>query len=157
MDTGNRNKLSTAELMRKLLNTASIGGFMHRNEKDMSPPDLGAMLNQLAKERNMEPREAVRRALIDRVYGYQLFSGRRQPSRDKAIMLAIALGLSMDETQRLLRAAGRSELYARVKRDAAILFALNKHLNMEKTQALLEELSLPLLGGSKSDADAAGT
>ena len=46
----------------------------------------------------------------------------------------------MEETQRLLKIAGRQPLYARERRDAAVLYALTHGLTVEKTDALLESL-----------------
>lgn len=153
MADGTEKKLTTGELMRRLFSTASIGRFLERNEQELHTPGFAELTKRYAAARAVEPREAIRRAHIERVYGYQLFSGTRQPSRDKALQIAIALGLSVDETQTLLRAAGRSELYARLKRDAALLYCLNKKLDMDETQALLEELSLPALGGMRGGDD----
>ena len=57
-------------------------------------------------------------------FGYQVFQGTRRPSRDTAIALAFGLGCSLREAQRLLRRAGHSELYCKVRRDAVIIFCL---------------------------------
>ena len=54
----------------------------------------------------------------------QVFQGTRRPSRDTAIALAFGLGCSLREAQRLLRRAGHSELYCKVRRDAVIIFCL---------------------------------
>ena len=63
----------------------------------------------------MLPAQVIERSQIERTYGHQLFNGTRRPSRDKVLQLALGLGLSVDETQRLLRAAGKSPLYPRLK------------------------------------------
>ena len=57
---------------------------------------------------------------MSEVYLHQLFSGRRKPSRDKLLCLCIAMQLSIDETQRLLKEAAYVQLYPRIKREAVI-------------------------------------
>ena len=65
------------------------------------------------------------------VYLHQLFSGRRNPSRDKLICLSFGLGLQLEDAQELLRRSGYAELYAKDKRDAIMTFGLThgKSLN----------------------------
>jgi hypothetical protein len=75
-------------------------------------------------------------------------NGTRQPSRDKVLQLAFGLRLTVDEAQRLLRAADKSPLYPRLKRDAVVLFALNKSLSILETQNLLSGEGLTPLGGA---------
>ena len=101
----------------------------------------------------MLPAQVIERSQIERTYGHQLFNGTRRPSRDKVLQLALGLGLSVDETQRLLRAAGKSQLYPRLKRDAVILYALQKKLPILTVQENLTKYGLTLLGGQKNGID----
>ena len=95
----------------------------------------------------------IQRAQIDRTSGHQLFNGTRRPSRDKVLQLAISLGLSLEETQQLLQAAGRSPLYPRLKRDAVILYGIGKKLPILTVQENLTKYGLTLLGGLKNGSD----
>ena len=88
----------------------------------------------------------IRTSGIDRTYGHQLFSGLRQPSRDKVIQLAFGFSMSVDEAQELLKIAGKSPLYPKLRRDAAIMYCLNNGISFCDAQAVLQELSLPLIG-----------
>ena len=47
---------------------------------------------------------------MPRNYAYQLFNGTRKPSRDKVIQLAFGFGLSVDDTQELLKVARQAPL-----------------------------------------------
>ena len=98
----------------------------------------------------MLPAQAIERSQIERTYGHQLFNGTRRPSRDKVIQLALGFGLNVDETQRLLRSAGKSPLYPRLKRDAAILYGIQKKLSILAVQEILTKYGLTLLGGQKN-------
>ena len=81
--------------------------------------------------------ELGERALLSKSFTYQLLSGDRVPGRDIVLRLALALGLTVEETQAMLRAACRGALYPRVPRDAVILNALSRHLSLTDTAELL--------------------
>ena len=67
-------------------------------------------------------------------YGYFLFSGKRKPSRDTVLKLAIAFGLNLEETQKLLSAAGFGGLYPKIRRDAVIIYAIQRGYTLPRTQ-----------------------
>lgn len=103
-------------------------------------PSPASYLRQLLRDRGLNTREAIRRCNLDRSYGYQLFNGTRVPSRCLTILMALELRFTEEETQRLLKLAGRPVLYARCRWDAAVLYALNHGMGPEETDALLRSL-----------------
>ena len=142
------DRISTDSLMKRLFRTKSIASFMQNNERHLEQPDFCAMLKTICGERELVPERVILQAQIDRTYGHQLFSGIRKPSRDKVIQLAIGIGLNVEETQRLLQAAGKSPLYPRLKRDAAILYCIRHGYSVLDTQDVLDQYSLSLLGNA---------
>lgn len=68
---------------------------------------------------------------MSEVYLHQVFSGRRNPSRDRLLCLCIGLGATLEETQDLLKRASYAQLYPKSKRDAVIIHGLlhQKELN----------------------------
>ncbi len=140
------SNIPTSTLMRKLFKTARLNSFMTDYDGIFITGDFCARLKELCIEKNVSCAQVIRSCGIDRTYGYQLFSGVRQPSRDKVLQLAFGFPLSVEETQELLRIAGKSPLYPKIKRDAAILFCLRHNTDFCGTQAALQELSLPLIG-----------
>ena len=139
--------VNTNTLMKRLFKAADLDTYLEGNESDLHSPDFYTLLKQACEKRNMLPAQVIERAQIERTYGHQLFNGTRRPSRDKVLQLALGLGLSVDETQRLLRAAGKSPLYPRLKRDAALIFCLKNGYDMMETQEILEKHGISLLGG----------
>ena len=98
-------------------------------------------LLKLLKKYSISKNEAINNSAISQIYGYQIFSGKRpNPSRDKILQLIFGMSLNLEDSQRLLKLAGVSELYPRIKRDSIILFAINKDLTIEKCDELLFEL-----------------
>lgn len=81
--------------------------------------------------------ELIQNAELQRNYGYQILNGTRKPGRNKVISLALALRLSLDETQRALMIAGEGALYPKNARDTILIFAINKKLSVSVTNELL--------------------
>lgn len=146
-------RVNTNTLMKRLFKAADLDAYLEENESNLHSPDFYTLLKQACEKRDMLPAQVIERSQIERTYGHQLFNGTRRPSRDKVIQLALGLGLSVDETQRLLRAAGKSQLYPRLKRDAVILYALQKKLPILTVQENLTKYGLTLLGGLKNGID----
>jgi len=146
-------RVNTNSLMKRLFKAADLDAYLEENESNLHSPDFYTLLKQACEKRDMLPAQVIERSQIERTYGHQLFNGTRRPSRDKVIQLALGLGLSVDETQRLLRAAGKSQLYPRLKRDAVILYALQKKLPILTVQENLTKYGLTLLGGLKNGID----
>ena len=77
-----------------------------------------------------------------------IFAGRKKnPSRPKVIALALAMGLTPEETQYLLYYAGAEQLYVRNPMDSILWYALDHHMSVVDTDIMLEQMSeMPLLG-----------
>lgn len=145
----NAKHQSTSLLLRKLFSTPDIETFMECNSNALVVPAFHNYLNTLCKEKGQIPEQVIKRAAIERTYGHQLFNGRRKPSRDKVIQLAIGLELDLSETQELLQVAQKSELYPKIKRDAAIIHCIHYKKDIYETQTLLHALGLSLLSCEK--------
>ena len=107
---------------------------------EFARPELGSTLSRLLEERGWRAADAIRACYLERSYGYQMFNGTRPPTRNFLLRLALALELGEEEAQRLLRRAGRPELYPRSRYDAAVLYGLTHHLTLEETDELLLSL-----------------
>ncbi|MDO4292712.1 MAG: XRE family transcriptional regulator [Eubacteriales bacterium] len=140
---------STEELNNEIKDIRDIQDFFVSNQNQMLTVSLSEHLNMLLSEKNLHKTNIIHDSLLDRVYVYQIFSGRKFPSRNKLIALAFGMHLSVDETQRLLKISGNRELYAREQRDAIILFALHRDMTISDTNELLFERGLRVLGISQ--------
>ena len=107
---------------------------------EFARPELRSTLSRLLEERGWRAADAIRACYLERSYGYQMFNGTRPPTRNFLLRLALALELGAEEAQRLLRRAGRPELYPRVRADAAVLYGLTHRLSLEETDELLTSL-----------------
>lgn len=138
--------VTTNTLLKQIINSKDFQKVLERNEEEFYEASLPEYLNGLCEERGMRRGEVIARSQIARTYGYQIFNGVRIPSRDKLIQLAFGFGLSLEETQELLRVSGKSILYAKMKRDAACIFGISHKMSVMEVQDLLESVGVPLLG-----------
>ncbi len=114
----------TDDLKQELMETADLDGFLSENAESFSSRSVQDLLNELYINTDLSKAELARRSGVSTVYLHQLFSGRRNPSRDKLICLMIGMGASLEDTQELLKRGGFAELYAKDRRDAIIIFGI---------------------------------
>lgn len=65
-----------------------------------------------------------------------------QPTRSCVIVIALAVGLTLDETNRLLKSARYHELYTRDKTESVIIWGLTHKMNSQQIKEMLQEKGL---------------
>ena len=131
--------VSTAETKDNLKNASSFGDFLKRNLENMLEPDLSKYLMELLARKGLKRAQVVEDSGVDKAFVYQIFNGSKRPSRDKLIAITFGMRLNEEETQRVLKIAGRSELYPRVPRDALILFSIQRGMDIWQTDDALDK------------------
>lgn len=134
---------TTSELEHNIRSAASPDVLMEQESDQLS---LTSYLHMLLERRGLSVGSVIRQCSLDRSYGYQLFNGTRRPTRDMLVALALQLEFTEEETQRLLKLAGRPVLYARNKRDAALLYSLTHRLTLAQAEELLAGSEVSPLG-----------
>ncbi len=129
----------TNEMLEQLKTADSLNGYLQDNGEHLIDSTISTQLAAALAESGMTKSDVLRRAEINDIYGYQLFSGVRKPSRDKLIALSIGMTLTLDRTQQLLKATGFAPLYAKNKRDSILIFGIqNRQTVFEINSALFE-------------------
>ena len=138
----------TTQLENELTNTDELEDFLDENKENFFSLSLADYLNQLLAEKNLSKSDVVKKSLLNHTYVYHIFAGRKKnPSRDKIVCLALAMELTLQETQRLLYFSGNEKLYVKTSWDSIIMFALEKNFSVERTNKMLHKFSeRPLLG-----------
>ena len=144
-------RYSSTMLLRKLKTTRNIRNFVRKHEAYMETITFDAYIRDLCAHRGALPAHIIAASGIDRVFGHQIFSGVRRPSRDKVLQLAFGFELDYDGVQQLLKVARKSALHPKIKRDAVIIYMINQEMDLEYAQRMLVELSLPRLGEERHD------
>ncbi|GMQ61427.1 hypothetical protein [Vallitalea maricola] len=130
---------NTNELANEIIRGKDIKKYINENQKYLIQKDFHLILMDIIVEKDYDYKDIIKRGNLNRVYFYQLLSGKRNPSRNKVIQLVFGLKLNVEETQNLLKECGMKELYSKIKRDAIIMFAISKKMNIIDTELLLEE------------------
>lgn len=131
-------ELLTEELLERLLASASPEAYLAEGTTDNR--SLAEYLQDLLAEKHLRRADVVHASAVNATFVYQIFSGQRRVSRDTAIKLALGLGCTLRETQRLLRHAGMSELWCKNRRDAIIIHCINHGLDRAETDDELYRL-----------------
>ncbi len=133
----NNGTLDTKRLLGLLREEANFDEFLESGGDAINNPSLPALLLKHLKGSGKSVAQIADAAMLSQSFTYQAFSGIRNPGRNAIISLAFALGLHVDDLQRLLIVAQKGELYPRVRRDAAILFAIEHGYTLAQTEELL--------------------
>ena len=136
---------STAETKDRLKNASSFGDFLKRNRENMLEVDLSKYLMELLAQKGLKRAQVVEDSGVDKAFVYQIFNGSKRPSRDKLIAITFGMRLNEEETQRVLKIAGHSELYPRVPRDALSLFSIQRGMDIWQTDDALDKNGFPTL------------
>ena len=123
----------------KIQNARSITDALHALEQEEKPTPLPVLLSNALAQQNLPMQELARRIDVERSTLYRLLSGERLTTRNVLLRIALALHFSVEETQTLLRAGRRAQLYAPVRRDAILLFCLSRGETLELTEAVLQQ------------------
>ena len=138
--------VTTNTLLRRIVKGRDFQEILKADSQAFEERSVSEYLRSLCEERGLVSEQVIKKAQIDRTYGHQIFNGTRIPSRDKLIQLAFGFELTLDEAQKLLKIAGKSMLYAKIKRDAVCIFGISHKRSIMEVQYLLTSLGLPLLG-----------
>ena len=111
---------ATDDLTRELMSEANLDTYLKACQPYFSDCTIAQLLETLYERRDLSKAALARKAGMSEVYLHQVFSGRRNPSRDRLLCLCIGLEASLEETQHILKQAGYAQLYPKMKRDAII-------------------------------------
>lgn len=136
----------TSKIVEELGLCPDFQTFYAENKNYMVSGNLSALLQELIDTKGLKKSQVIKNAELAEVYGYQIFSGIRVPERKKLLCLAVGMGLNIEETQRLLKCAGYSQLYVKLPFDSILLYGFCKNLSVVEINELLYEYGLETLG-----------
>ena len=132
-------KKSTDELLNVLKQSRDVDSYLSQEQENFSARPLHSYFSDLFRQKGISPSECIQSSGLDRTYCYQILSGAKRPSRDKALALCFGMSLGFEETQQLLKSTGYPMLYPRNERDSVIIFALQRKLSILDLNHLLYE------------------
>lgn len=121
----------TEDLLVRLLESTSLDEYL--SESEVADRSLSEYLKEMLDVHGLKRADVVRASGINATVVYDIFAGKSNPGRDHAIMLAFGLQCDIAQTQRLLRMAGVSELWCKIRRDAIILWSIKQGSSRAET------------------------
>lgn len=133
-------KIDTQKVYENLRKSKDIGTFIKEHNNEFVEEKGHTYLRNLLDSKGISKTRVISDSNLDRVYGYQILSGKRRPSRNKLLQISLGLRFDLDETKKLIRYFGLSDLYPKNRRDAIIIFSTEKKMGLDEAERLLEEL-----------------
>ena len=82
----------------------------------------------------IQPEVAMSKTLF-----YDVLNGKKAPLKRHIIKIGLAMKLSLEEINDLLRLAGHKSLYVKIREDSIILFGITHHKSVSEIDALLAQ------------------
>ncbi len=120
-------KKSTSKLEKSLKDYNSIDSFLNDNSNELISQSLPSQLQEIIEDKGLTRAQVVKNSNLNQVYGYQILSGVRKPSRDKLLCICFGINATLEEFQLILKQNQFAPLYARNHRDSIIIFAIEHH------------------------------
>lgn len=130
---------STEQLTNEIATADTMENWSEEKSESIDEITLAEYLERMLKQYQLTKKEVIIRSNIDTIYGYQIFQGKKNPSRDVLLKLAFGFSLTVEETKRLLYYGNAGTLYPRVKRDAYLMYALHHHFSIMQVNRYLFE------------------
>ncbi len=118
------NKI-TEELICENSNINDKNSPVADNKGENTTENVMDYLVEMLEKRKLTRADVIFSSNLSKSYVYQVFEGKKQPKRNKAIAICFGLKLRLEETQHLLRLFGLDELSEQNSRDRYIISALN--------------------------------
>ena len=135
----------TDDLMKELTCSEDLDQYIKNNKAYFTDTSLAEALNQKLEEKGLQKSVVIKAAEINEIYGYQIFSGKRIPSREKLLCILIGMKLFLSETQQLLKLAGYAPLYPKNVRDSIVISGLQNACSVMEINELLYDHQEPTL------------
>jgi len=130
-------KKNTNDLQTELITAPDLSRFLSENKDNFIETNLSQLLKDLFDKKNISKAALAKSAGISEVYLYQIFSGGRNPSRNRTLALCIGLSASLEETQELLKSGGHVPLYTKNRRDTIIMYGIAHQMDLNQINVQL--------------------
>ena len=121
---------TTNSLEKELSSCSNLDFFLKENKTAFEDQSIVDVLQFWIEKKGLTRKAVIENSGLNTVYGYQLLSGHRSPSRDKLLCLAFGLNMNTEEAQELLKKCGAARLYVKNRRDSMIMYGLEKGMTI---------------------------
>lgn len=128
----------TQDLLEELKSkNIDINTYLENNTDSLIEINLKNFWDGVVKNSGMSKSDIINKSDFGYVYFYDVINGRKIPSTDKIVRLALATKMTLEQCQTALKYSGKSPLYPRIKRDSVLIFAITHNYDIYQTAELL--------------------
>ena len=132
------NELSTEYFEHKLDELDNDDKALSQYLNEINYKSFGKYFYELMEAKKLSVKDIyIKCTNISESYIYAIRNDEKSPTRDVVITVACAMGITVEETNTLLKYAGHRKLYAKDKDDALIIYCLNKKMDTSSIEELL--------------------
>ena len=138
--------VATRHVEQIIKDAADFTEVLGKTEGKLIKGTIEQYFDDLLARKGIQKKDLFVRAGISPNVGYQLIRGiRKSKNRDVYLKIAIEAGLTLDETQQMLKLLNVGAIYPLRERDAVVYYGMTHGYNLVRIQELLEERGqLPL-------------
>ena len=127
-----------ADFMDELGNeNCDLDAFLQKYESKFTQFDPKRAWSALTDQSTLTKNEIINLSEISYAFFYDIINGRKMPSRDKVMRLALALQIAYIDCQEMLKGLKHAPLSAKDRRDCILLYALEHGCTPVQTSELL--------------------
>lgn len=131
---------TTTELLKELKRqSCSLPDYLSKHKEAFVIEDIKVFWANLIEEKKYSKSNIINKSDFSYCYFYDVINGRKMPTKDKVVRLALAMKMTVDECQQALKISGRSALYPKVRRDSVLIYAIEKKMTIMQCNDLLEK------------------
>lgn len=128
---------NTNDLQTELISAPDLDRFLAENQDTFYDAGFADFLTNLFEKKGLSKATLAKKAGISNVYLHQIFSGERNPSRNRILCLCFGLTATLEEAQQMLKHGGYAQLCVKNKRDAIIIYTLTHGMSLDEANDLL--------------------
>ncbi len=123
----------------KALNTEELESYLESHSfGDYESMNFPLSLDKIMLANNIKASHIIKNSALSKSYIYAIISGSKTPSRDKILMISLAMSIGLKDCNTLLKSASYRELHPKSKRDSIIIYAINKKYSLTETNIRLD-------------------
>ncbi len=131
---------TTTELLRELKRqSCSLPDYLSNHKDTFVNEDIKAFWENIIESKNYSKSNIINKADFSYCYFYEVINGRKLPTKDKIVRLALAMKMTIEECQQALKVSGRSALYPKSRRDSILIYAIEQQMTVIQCNNLLED------------------
>ncbi len=129
---------TTTELLRELKRqSCSLPDYLSKHQDTFVNEDVKAFWEGIIEQKNYSKSNIINKSDFSYCYFYEVINGRKMPTKDKVVRLALAMKMTIDECQQALKISGRSALHPKNRRDSIMIYAIEKKMTVMQCNNLL--------------------